>query len=464
MTNHNYTEDEFVGPTNDSGSDIIASSSDDDLYFFTRNQVIALAIVPRIAACISLVCGIYMAKTAYGYRHRKTGMYHRLMFGLSMHVILYSTWHVIGTAAVPINTPDTFGNIGTITTCTIQGFFLQLSYCISFYYVILSFYSFIAVRNNFNLVPIIKRYFRGNVLLFEGTFHILVHIFPVGSAIYLVTIDAYNPTGHLGCWIASKPFGCGIDSSSPSKNDDVDVDDNDDDIIPCTRGPQNIEFIAWMFGGLPALFVLIIPTVVMIILYLEVRRKQSTIQIKAISVAKQSSLYLFGLYWCYIFPMINNGIQRIGVQRKFFPTAILAGININLQGVWFLLIYRHFHIRRRRTTTATNNNDHSMNSTATTSGDVKKTNNENSEKNCKGGRSNDGNCTSSKPSEVDLTTTTTSPSISSTTTLTFNIFDGTSSSYDPSSPFAKYIFDGDSEDEHGDQLQSQQWNTIQRHV
>lgn len=335
----------------------------EDEIMFSESQSKALSIATRIAACISFGCALYMAHKAYKSRDR---MFHRLMLGLSIHLIIYSCWYMYGTAAVPSGTPGVWRPRGTIQTCTAQGFFLQVSFAIPIYYSFLSLYSFQAVRYNFD----VDRY-----QWIEKWIHLIVHIFPLGSAFYLLHIEAFNPSGHLLCWIDSIPFGCGHGSG-----------------IECQRGPQNIEQIAWIFAGLPALLMLLFPTFVMLALYILVRRRTSKrmtynntpaatatgntptstshpppFLLTPPLVAKQAGVYLLGTYWTYLWAMINNGLQWIG-DKKLFATAFMAVININLMGVWILLVYRYFRVViPKKTTTRTTA---TTRSTTTTTGAI----------------------------------------------------------------------------------------------
>ena len=170
---------------------------------FTDAQRFTLAIVPRIAACISLLSSVYMAVAAF--RQRKSRIYHRLMFGLTIHMIQYSVWNIYGPAAVPVGTPNVWGAAGSTQTCTAQGFFLQVSQAGYFYYVLLAVYSFQAVRHNFN---------EEKYIWMEKWIHVAVHIWPFGTAFYLLSIEAFNFLGHYSCWIASIPFGCGNDTGN----------------------------------------------------------------------------------------------------------------------------------------------------------------------------------------------------------------------------------------------------------
>merc|ERR1740130_562430 len=183
---------------------------------------------------------------------RRDHVYHRLMLGLSIHILLWSPWHIIGPLAVPKGTPETWGAYGTTQTCTAQGFFFQLAMCIPLYYVFLSCYSWVViVYGNFN--P--KKY-----QWIEKYIHIIVHIYPIASSIYLLCIEAFNSTGLGQCWISSIPFGCGdYDHHS-------DYDDHDDDspiVVVCDRGPQDITKKLVYFAGIPAIFYLLFPTIMM---------------------------------------------------------------------------------------------------------------------------------------------------------------------------------------------------------
>ena len=213
----------------------------------------------------------------------------------------------------------------------------------------------------------------------------------------------------------------------------------------------------------------------MFALYIEVRRKQSSIKLKSKTVAKQAVLYLAALYWSYLFTMINNGFRHIA-DVKLYGLALVSGLAINLQGVWFLLIYNHFHIKKKPSSRSGGSNggggigddDNDMDDFDATgrsynsqSGkkrmsptnhkvEISMTDQDPSSSNTGngGGGAGGGQSTSGDNGTVD-------------TSYEFNIFDGTNAS---SSPFSQFIYEGDSDDEAVDQEQSEMWNTIQNHV
>ena len=483
--------------------DDTTDNTTDDILHWNDTKLMIVAFTPRITSAISIICSCILAKRTY--MNRRKNIYHRLNLAMSIHLIIYGIWKIYGNFASPppifvvettslststsesrstsTSTSTSAANIGhvwgagmgTTVTCSLQGFFAQLGYSISFYYVILSVYSFVAVKCNFHM----QKY-----MWIEKWLHFAAHVFPVGSSMYLLSIQAFNDTGSGTCWIASIPFGCGgtdilVGGSTAS--------------IECVRGPQNIERIIWLFAGIPTFFVLLFPTMMMLVLYIEVRRKQHSIKLQASSVAKQASLYLAALYWCYLFTVINTGVLRIA-NKQTFGLQFLSGLTLNLQGVWFLLIYNHFHMKKkhkpknatdRTRDDAYNNFDQSRNTTkegnpdATASGTKSGREEQNHQRrsdesivttvddiDSSGERdTRDGSGLAVGGGEAggcgnirrDTATTETD-----NTSFAFNIFDGTNAS--SSGAFAEYIFEGDSEDEREDQKQSKMWDTIQNHV
>lgn len=362
-----------------------------DIETYDEEQQKFMSIGAKLAAAVSFCAASLMARTAWGNRDR---LFHRLMLGIALHIISDTSWEMYGTAAVPKGTPGVWGARGTVETCTAQGFFGQMAFAIPFYYVSMSIYSFQAVRSNFEL---------SKYLWVEKWIHVCVHIFPVGSAVYLVTLDAFNSTGFT-CWVGSIPFGCGEENG-----------------IECERGPQNIEKVAILVLAVPLAFVLLCPTFVMFFMYCYVRKRQDTIKLEATAVAKQAGLYLLALYACYAFPICNKSLQIFGA-RKYFFLDLLAQVNINLLGVYIFLIYSHFRVKTSPSQSCTTKTPECNN---VTDGKQKR------------------KCTMDVPM---------SPASSK---ATFNIFDGTNAG----GAFAEFIFDGDSEDEEADQLESNRWST-----
>lgn len=372
---------------------------------YSQGELKTLALVPKIAALLSLGCAVYMARTAH--RH-KSRLYHRFMLAMSAHLILFGLANLVGTTAIPAGTPNTWGALGTVGTCSAQGLVIQVSLCAPFYYVCMSTYSFVAVWHNFKA---------DQYAWVEKWIHLAVHVFPVSSAFLLLSMQAYNQPGDNAgtvCWIDSLPFGCGDDHI---------------DTIPCTRGPQHISLVAGIFAGLPVLFCMVFPAVVMTALYVQVRRHQERIQIPASSVAKQAVVYLFGLYLTYGVTIVDHSLGWKADKAAGFAMSILSLVTINLIGVWFLVVYVYFSMPAAPTTMGQSGQQEQPTTTTI------------SQEQSVSSRS------SSRDKRADRS-------------ISFNIFDGTN----PNGDFAEFIFEGDSEDEEVDRKETAQWSAIQNHV
>ena len=383
---------------------------------WSERELKVIAIVPRCAAAIGLASALFMGVTAFRHAGR---LYHRFMLALSAHLCLFSAANVVGTTAIPAGTSNTWGAVGNVTTCSAQGFVLQLSLAAPFYYVLLSLYSFLAVWHNFN----VQQY-----LWVEKWIHVGVHVFPVTSAFYLLSIQAYNQPGEdpgTTCWIDSLPFGCG------------DNDNDSDNTPPCTRGPQNISQVAGIFAGLPVLFIMVFPAVVMTALYVQVRRHQERIHIPASLVAKQAAVYLFALYLTYGVTIVDHSLGWKADKAAGFAMSIVSVVTINLIGVWFLVVYVYF----------------SMPVAPITMG-------QSGQQQRQQRQQQHQTQAPQEQSATELSLRSSSRGKRADRSISFNIFDGTN----PNGDFAEFIFEGDSEDEEIDRKETAQWSAIQNHV
>lgn len=410
---------------------------------------LSLSIIQRFAGALSVLGGLHIFWRAWKRRHC---VFDRIMLGLSFHTMLWGIYHLWGTAAIPAGTPDIYGAYGTTTTCTVQGFLLQTSIVVPFYYVFLSCYSWVVVMQG-NFDP--ARY-----EWIEKYIHFGVHVFPIASAIYLLEVESFNSNG-LYCWIASIPAGCGDESG-----------------IECTRGPQNPHLMMWIFGGMPAIFFLLFPTVVMITLtycvYLRQSKDVVPCVISASMVAKQSAVYLGSLYWVYLPLFVYNGMMYLKHSSPFWVCLWVNTINTSL-GVWFAIVYWYFstededgdELDTKDANSPHHSDDDAIDKTepvdgpSVFDGSVDRDSNEEDDEHSETfaeltdpKRRGSGNRTSYANSTV---ATETVSSRRSSKRFSFNIFDGTASS----GMFASFVFDGDSEDEESDEAESRKWEHCQ---
>ena len=172
----------------------------------------------------------------------------------------------------------------------------------------------------------------------------------------------------------------------------------------------------------------------MIAHYCEVRRRQSSIQLKANVVAKQAGLYLLVLYWGFLFAFVNNGIQRFTGTHNF-AVALLAIVNLNLNGFWTLLVYLYF-----RLSPSSRSNVKTSVTTAVGS----------SSKSLPAGEAAAGGGATVVDAQADHD----SKKEEREPISSFNIFDGTNAG----GAFSQFVFDADSDDEEEDQKETLRWD------
>mmetsp|Transcript_37986 Transcript_37986/g.41994 ORF Transcript_37986/g.41994 Transcript_37986/m.41994 type:complete len:386 (+) Transcript_37986:242-1399(+) len=230
--------------------------------------------MPRFSALVSLWCAILLITSILRSKYYRNRIYHRINLGCGLNIILLCVLKLWGSAAEPTN--NNIWARGTIATCSISGFLHHIAiFIIPQYYCALSLLSYAAFRNKIRL---------SNFCRIEKWIHIGVYVFPLAAATYLLTLRAFNPTIH-GCSLASIPVGCGDETTT------------DEELLPCDRGPNNISQLQWLFWGLPSLLFFSIPTVVLFLLCVEVKKNKGTTT-KHIALHIASSLYETT---CYIF-------------------------------------------------------------------------------------------------------------------------------------------------------------------
>lgn len=186
----------------------------------------ALAFLPIPSAILSIIGSsiiIYMSVSTR--RSRRWTPYTRLLLCLSSYDIVGSI--TLGMAAFLRDKdtsprPFSFGSSGT---CSMVGFFNQLSYGTILYNGMLSFYFLLTARFGHSNAYIAR--------VVEPWMHIISNGFPTITSVVALAIGAYGEMTHAnGCWVANYPRGCG-----PGE---------------CTS-----RLIGWLYFGLPAILVFI---------------------------------------------------------------------------------------------------------------------------------------------------------------------------------------------------------------
>jgi len=395
--------------------------------------------VPRIEGVITFISSFCIMWMAWNRRDR---LFHRLVLGMSFHLLVFGVFLIYGIAAIP-NSEENYplDSSGTITTCTIQGFFLYVtSFTSIFYYGSFSIYSYVGVLNNFE---------KSKIIWVEKYIHILVHIYPLCSAFYFLSQEGFNDSGHGICYMNSNPTNCWHDPS-----------------IPCERGPESRLMLLFLI--IPLSLALLLPSIVMIVLILRVRKSQKEIFIDAMSIAKQGVVYLVALYWTLVPYSIAIFLGKLNFQgiidhHYILSFWIFVYLNFGVFALWSMLSYLYFSVEKKiiSTTVTRNDNDSKSNTTA-----ILLKNGTNTTDTAELKTSHDFIFTSSQEiietqdTPIQVTEAKATESSAQQHKYSFNIFDGT----DASGAFASFIHDGDSEDEMVDNAATEHWAAVQDHI
>jgi len=376
-------------------------------------------VVPRVVGAITFLSSLYMLGIAW---KRRQWLFHRLVFGMSTHLILGSVFVMYGNLAIP---SDDASSNGTIATCTTQGFIIRFcAISAIFYYSSFSIYSYVGVLNNFK---------KAKIIWIEKWIHLFVHIYPFTTGIYFLSIQGYNNKGTGFCSVASAPLRCEFDPD-----------------IACERGFQDRKIMKWI-QIVPQVSILLFPTIVMVSLFLMVRKRQTRIYIQAKTIAQQSFVYCFCIYWVVVPFFI-----RIFVHDIAYTIFVL--FNYSLFGFYSMIVYQYFTIeRKKKTDTSTSLSDSNANNNNSIKNHELKPNNTNDNVS-----SNFIFNSQEIKNDVNNGPKLRSPAapLSRSPRYTFNIFDGTNGNGE----FSDFVYAGDSDDEKVDDEESKHWDCIQDHV
>jgi len=301
-------------------------------------------------------------------------------------------------------------------------------------------------------VGVLNNFKKSKIIWVEKYIHILVHIYPISSGFYILSQEGFNDSGFGVCNMNGYPLECWLDPN-----------------IPCTRGPEPRQTV--LFRIIPELLILLFPSIVMVILFVRVKKCQKDFSIDALSIAKQGVIYVVALYWTLVPFLIGSLLGRlefegsIDIYHRIFPYYISALLNFSIFALWAMLPYLYFSVEKKNDLTTVTRNKNKSKNNAT---EILK----------KNGMTTD--IVELKPNHISdcifnsqrIVTQDTHTSRLSTETITatdtvaqqrkysFNIFDGTNAS----GAFADFIHDGDSDDEKEDNYATDRWAAIQDHT
>ncbi|VEU44397.1 unnamed protein product [Pseudo-nitzschia multistriata] len=404
---------------------------------------------------------------------------------MGVHLMIFGACNVVGTAAVPKGSTNAVGNHGTVTTCTVQGFLIYVSLMTAFsYYCSFSVYSYVGTLKNFD-----KSAFQNGM---ETYIHVLVHLYPLATALYITSQQLFNNTGFGYCFVEGDPIGCG---GSPRATNEA--------IVPCDRGGQTYQTIQLveLLWDIPLFIMLLFPTAVMITLYLKVKKRQDSILILSCEVAQQSLYYLLVIYAGVIPSAVVHTLDWFQFLTTELATnlTLFSNVMATLCGLWTVIMYLYFSNPKTESVQKyrggeedgdgrENNNDSADELDPSLSDGVRMNSGESGanifsfcpETETEHNSTNDNNqsnhlslvAAGTKTTNTDPTNASTRRRNSSTKSrnrsgsdrvsrkFSFNIFDGTNAS----SAYSDFIFDGDSEDEREDHRETQQWSSVQDQI
>ncbi len=166
-----------------------------ELLLKERSNLETYTILNRISGSISIIASALLVIHILRSPEGLSTTYHRLMFGISITDILYSSAFCLGSLMVPKEldymTPGAQGNVGT---CTFQGFLIFVGVYISAYYnCSICFYYLAIIKYNKSDAYIAKK--------LERWFHGVPIIVPVLTGILFVAVKFFNSSGGHFCFV-----------------------------------------------------------------------------------------------------------------------------------------------------------------------------------------------------------------------------------------------------------------------
>ena len=168
-------------------------------------QQILLVIVGAVAGFLSIlgssaICYSILLNSRKILQNKLQQVQYRYLLALSLSDILTSAVFLVWPLPIPQSIPFVFGNhFGNTTTCSVQGFLLQLSSIGMFYNGALCHWFYCTIVKSMT-----DRHYQA--MGYERRWHILAILFPIATGILAVSTEHMNYTP-MGCWVGSHPYG-----------------------------------------------------------------------------------------------------------------------------------------------------------------------------------------------------------------------------------------------------------------
>mmetsp|Transcript_2375 Transcript_2375/g.5142 ORF Transcript_2375/g.5142 Transcript_2375/m.5142 type:complete len:409 (-) Transcript_2375:55-1281(-) len=272
----------------------------------------------------------------------------RLLLAMSIYDLLYS----LAKGWTFLLTPKGFGvpgAQGNMSTCRMQGFFIETAHATGAYNSLLSIYFWLTICKGVKPATFSK---------YEPYLHILIFVIFFAFASVGVAIELFNP-GIATCFIGSYPPGCESGPAAP----------------PCERfPPQTIGLLYQIFAQMWVQAYIVIVTATNVSIWMKVReqdkviRRYSTLHTsgpivanpgfsfrkkkkelgRSRSVDVQSTLYVCAFIACWIGPTIFHLIGWVSGFQSFWALFVIV-LFTPLQGFWNAFVFvRPTYLRLRR--------------------------------------------------------------------------------------------------------------------
>mmetsp|Transcript_2546 Transcript_2546/g.3903 ORF Transcript_2546/g.3903 Transcript_2546/m.3903 type:complete len:382 (-) Transcript_2546:179-1324(-) len=292
----------------------------------TTTQQYALAYAPKPFAAMSFLSSCYMIYyLVFKEPEKLQRLYHRLVLAMNVALLPPSFAFFWGSWAMPRGTPHKIGAVGTVDTCTAQGFIATMfGMTVSIYYGSLVVQAFLGVKNNF------KEEKYGFI---EKWVHATAYIVPCAiTAVFAVT-ENFNPNGSV-CWAGKAPQGCETDP-----------------YVDCQRG-QDIGKLETIVGLFVISLYLFFPLSVVIAMCLWIKKSEKKILrsngLQAVresarkemmhSIAKQISMYLVSFWSTSLLVYVGTGYE-FATNKHLWNLTILGNVVFSTQGLVLAVVY-----------------------------------------------------------------------------------------------------------------------------
>lgn len=330
-------------------------------YSLSGVQQIALALTPIPVALLSVFSSSLIIQHVLWRGTKRSTSYHRILLAMSAFDILYSITSCLQMFLMPQESSERKVAIGNETTCTVMGFFTQLSLATYWYNGMLSIYY---------ITTIVYSWTDKGFAKVEPFLHTLCILFSIITATMGAVIGWYSEMDiGFGCWVNRYPRGCellsedGLTMGEPCRSDEI----------------------AWYIAAIPITLILFMVVLGNLHIYCHVRsvilksqrhdfegstdvmtpsgntsitfRRTSDVgsstQVKRIrQVALQGFLYVLAFWLTYIFNAVVRLIEAYDVAEKdseVYPILILQAVLSPSTGFFNMLIYfRPRYVRCRQ--------------------------------------------------------------------------------------------------------------------